>query len=264
MRTLVTALLVLLPGFAAAQPAQPPAGGSPGTLPPIGLPLAPIGLPLAPLGLSSGPTATQAAPARTPKRPSSDGAKRPHGRGGSPGFVYVVPTYGAYGWGVAAGATTPGASTPSGPAAEAAPDGTPSRRSEGVLQLDLRPRPTGQLFLDGVYVGTLAELGHDLTLPEGTHQLEIRQAGFKRFTLAVRIDAGRTLVYQGELERADPPPSSTIGAAGAAPSATPAPMAPVVRKPLYFIPGCYLGDVPPTEAGLPASCDPSRAVVYRP
>lgn len=261
MRALVTAFLVLLPGFATAQPAQPPDGGSHTTLPPIGLPLAPIGLPLAPLGLPSGPTATQSTAAPAPKRPNSDGGKRPHGRDGSPAVIYVMPAYGTYGWNVSAGAPTPVGPAASRPAAEAAPDRGSSRRPEGVLQLDLKPRPTGQLFLDGVYVGTLDDLGHDLTLPEGTHQLEIRQAGFKPFTLAVRIDAGRTLVYRGGLERADPPAASATVAAAAA---GPVPPAPVARKPFYFIPGCYLGDVPPKEAGLPASCDPSRAVVYRP
>ena len=40
--------------------------------------------------------------------------------------------------------------------------------------------------------------------------------------------------------------------------------APIARKPFYFIPGCYLGDVPPKDAGLPASCDQSKTVVVKP
>ena len=114
------------------------------------------------------------------------------------------------------------------------------------LRLDLQPRPSGQLFVDTAYVGTLDELGTEFTMAEGQHHLEIRQPGFKPFTLIVRIDEGRALVYRGELERVGPA------------------AAPIARKPFYYIPGCYLGDVPPKDAGLPTTCDQSRAVTYRP
>lgn len=47
------------------------------------------------------------------------------------------------------------------------------------------------------------------------------------------------------------------------PKPPPSAAASVTRKPFYFIPGCYLGDVPPEKAGLPATCDPGKVVVYR-
>ena len=46
---------------------------------------------------------------------------------------------------------------------------------------------------------------------------------------------------------------------GPAPTQVP-PRAPAT---IYFIPGCYLGDVPPKDAGLPAGCDASRAVTFK-
>ena len=100
--------------------------------------------------------------------------------------------------------------------------------------------------------------GTELTLAAGTRHLEIRQPGYQPFTLPVRIEDGRALVYRGSLERAPAQPTQHR------PGAVRPDAAPIVRKPLYFIPGCYLGDVPPKDAGLPATCDPSRAVVFRP
>jgi hypothetical protein len=64
---------------------------------------------------------------------------------------------------------------------------------------------------------------------------------------------------------ADPPPASTPAPEPAPPAAAPDPAAPpIARKPFYFIEGCYLGDVPPAEAKLPASCDPAKATIYWP
>jgi hypothetical protein len=36
------------------------------------------------------------------------------------------------------------------------------------------------------------------------------------------------------------------------------------RKTYYIIPGCYMGDVDPTEVRLPFGCDPARAVTIKP
>jgi len=171
-------------------------------------------------------------------------------------------------------ATTAGAATAAAPVASAAvatAPVVPSPPPTGTLRLDLQPSPTGQLFVEGAYVGTLDELGLDLTFATGTHRLEIREHGYEPFTLAVRIDADRHLVYRGMLTKLVNPPASPgspaptttpAPAPAAADSAAPAP--PVARKLFYFIPGCYLGDVPPKDAGLPATCDHSRAVTFRP
>jgi hypothetical protein len=46
------------------------------------------------------------------------------------------------------------------------------------------------------------------------------------------------------------------------PSAEPA--SPVSSTPIYLIPGCYLGNVAPESARLPASCDTKRVVTVAP
>ncbi len=244
MRVLIAALLLIVASLAEAQ--SPPAALDPArtsSLPPIGLPLPPIGLPLPGLGLApAGPTPTTTpGSARPPRRGGH------HRRSGGAGVIYVVP---AYGWDVGYGTSIPGFST--APAVAAPAPEAPARPAAGTLRLELQPRPTGQLFVDGAYVGTLDDLGSELTLLAGTRQIEIRQAGYQPFTLTARIDEGRALVYRGELQ--------PVPAAVAPPPASP----PIPRKPLYYIPGCYLGDVPPKDAGLPPACDPSRAVTFRP
>ena len=247
MRVLSAVLLFALPAFANA---QTPADARTSTLPPIGLALPPIGLPLAPIGLAPpGPTPTisERPPAR-PREQSRHGRQRP-GRSG-PGVIYVVA---AYGWSNASLEAAAAAPAPAAVPAPAAP-------ATGTLHLDLQPPPTGQLFLDGAYVGTLDALGTDLTLAAGTRQVEIRQPGYRPFTLTARIEEGRSLEYRGALE----PAAAAAPAAPAAPAAIQPPAAPIARKPLYFIPGCYLGDVPPREAGLPPACDPNKAVTFKP
>ena len=280
MRSVLAVLLLLVPGASFAQtPSARPETPATTVLPPIGLPLPPIGLSLPPIGLApSTPT-----PTTSPRVADADRTRRDR-RGDTPHRrpslmpIYVVPAYGVYAWAPLApsttGAATPGLATagpeatPPSTATPASADRVPSRPPTGTLRLELQPRATGQLFLDDAYVGTLDELGTEFTLAEGRHQLEIRQPGFRPFTLTVRIDEGRALVYRGELERIAAPssPAQTL-AQTLAPAAAPAPAPPIAsiaRKPFYFIPGCYLGDVPPKDAGLPATCDQSRAVVFRP
>lgn len=275
MRQLLVALLLLVPALAAAQYPRPPAEPSQTpALPAIGLSLAPIGLPLPHIGLPpANPTPTQSPPAPATGVERGDGHRR-RGRT-SPAVVYIVP---GYGWGTPFGTTTPGAVTSSAPvtAASVAAAAVPPPAATGTLSLDLHPTPTGQLFVEGAYVGTLAELGSDLTFVAGTHRLEIRERGYEPFILAVQIVAGRHLIYRGALTGlADPtaaparaatpaPASAATAAPASAALGSPPPPPPVARKLFYFIPGCYLGDVPPKDAGLPATCDQTRAVTFLP
>lgn len=60
------------------------------------------------------------------------------------------------------------------------------------------------------------------------------------------------------------PPAETTPTPAPPPSAVGEPEPPPAPKPLYFVPGCYLGDVPPADAHLPATCDLTKTVVYRP
>lgn len=255
----IAALLLTLPPLARAQTPRPAdSPPAPSTLPPIGLPLPQIGLPLPPLGLDPGPTSTTTPKPAAPARPPQRGQGPHRGRTAPPAVIYVVPSYG---WSVHESAPTPGVTVPAAPAPTVASE----RPAAGTLRLELQPRPTGQLYVDGAYVGTLDDLGTDLTLQAGTRRLEIRQPGYRPFELAVRIEDGRALTYKGTLDPQPPAsaPPRVPATAATAPPATPA-AAPIPRKPFYYIPGCYLGDVPPRDAGLPPTCDVSRAVIFKP
>ena len=209
MRLLIAALLLLtVPGLAGAQSSRASRARAPQppqqqqevpALPPIGLRLPPIGLPLPAIGLpplEAGNPAPFASPA--PRRSHPGGEKR-RGRPG-PNVIYVVP---AYGW-----SATPVAPAPEAPVAAPVVETPPRvapRQPVGTLRLDLQPRVGGQVFVDGVYVGTLDEFGDELTLDAGTRQVELRQAGFETLTLPVRIDDGRALTYRGSLAAAGCP-----------------------------------------------------------
>jgi hypothetical protein len=215
-------------------------------LPSIGLPLPPIGLPLPLLGLPPAGTPTTSPPRRAPKAPRDRRGRHVHG----PSVVYFVSPYG---WAAPAGAAAPGATSPAPDPAELDVTSAPT----GILRLDLHPRDIGDVFVDGFFAGALADVGADVALEAGPHQVEIRAAGFEPLFVKVRIEKNRAITYRGHLlpEPAVATPEPAAPDVGASP---------VVRKPFYFIPGCYLGDVPPKDAGLPASCDPSRATIYKP
>jgi hypothetical protein len=70
-----------------------------------------------------------------------------------------------------------------------------------------------------------------------------RKHGYETTRFNVMTTSNESLTYRRELTR------------------VPAlPPAPIPSTPVYFIPGCYLGNVLPQDAGLPASCDLSRAI----
>jgi hypothetical protein len=257
------ALLVLL-GLPAVVAAQSGAASQPSSfsgLSPIGLPLAPIGLPLAPIGLP--PVVDNRPPASVnPKPPTGERPARPakpghvpkHGRGA--GVIYWVPAY--YGdWSLSGTNTTP----PGSGVTVYPPYGTESDGETGLLRLEVRP--TGlQVIVDGYFVGTIAEIDSALELLEGTHRIELRAAGYQPMSFDVRITAGRAITYRDELTRTTAnrdvePPS---------PDATPAPEPAPVSEPttIYFIPGCYLGNVPPADLPLPPGCDLSRLITRTP
>jgi hypothetical protein len=199
---------------------------------PIGLPLPSIGLPLPSIGLSPAPTeAWRPAAGPGPERP---GQHRP--RRHQPAVVYFMP---AYPW------VTPQYQTaaPSVPL----PMPPPPAPATGRLRLEVEPSDHLQLFVDGVYIGTPADLGAEIDLPPGSPRIEIRAPGYKTLTFDVQIVAARTITYRGALDRD----------ADAAPPAPP-PAALPGSTTLYFIPGCYLGNVPPADVKLPAGCDLAR------
>ena len=211
-------------------------------LAPIGLPLAPIGLPLPRIGLSpfpSGRTSVRDTPNADFSRPSSPYDRRRLGRHNAPAIFYVIPP--DWWW----GGYAPGTVTTVAP-----PERKPAK---GSLRVELQPDLNAQVYLDGYYVGLLSEFPSGWPLDPGPHQLELHADGYQPAAIDVQVFEGRVATYRGSLAVASPPPPR-----GPEPPTPIEPRAPM--GPVYFIPGCYLGNVPPQEVALPPGCDPATAV----
>jgi hypothetical protein len=117
----------------------------------------------------------------------------------------------------------------------------------GLLRLSVTP-PSAQVFLDSYFVGTGSDIEAQrvLRLDAGPHRLEFRAAGYQSQTVDVRTLPYETATYTVALE------SDRQLAAAAAPQRAAAPAA---SGPMYLIPNCYLGNVPPRPSRLPAGCD---------
>lgn len=229
-------------------------------MPPIGLPLPQIGLPLPPIGLpplSSG---------FGPIIPFHDGeypgsafaaarAYRNEFRGpivASPffptPFIVYVPQYIPV---LVTESVTP-----------AAREKDYRRRLTGSLLVDVHPNDV-QVFVDGYYAGNPQDSRGLFALEPGPHNVEIIAPGYETVSFNVKIMADESITYRRVLTPANSAPTNSTPAPGAQQKASPAADKPVAKT-FYLIPGCYLGDVPPKDARLPATCDVSRAVVYQP
>jgi hypothetical protein len=129
----------------------------------------------------------------------------------------------------------------------------------GALRLEVEPRESLQIFIDGVYVGTPADLGDEIEIPPGTRRIELRAPGYRTLTFTAEIADGRSITYRGSLERFPDSP-----AAAAAPAAPAARVAPAGSRVMYVIPGCYLGNVSPKNVALPEGCDISKLTTISP
>lgn len=222
--TLAAIAIAALPAVAAAQVTSAPPPPFTPSLPPIGLPLPPIGLPLPPLGL--------------PPPPSTAPVVEP-GRQNHPRFVFLVPyNYWDYRY--------PGMATAEAPPKE-------QRKQEprsGALRFDVQPEKILQVFVDGYYVGTPEDFDSELELVIGTHTVELSAPGYESVKFEVKIDGTRPITYRGELKPLGEKPATEV--------APPPP--PVPPSTLYYIPGCYLGNVDPNTVALPANCDMSKLV----
>lgn len=232
--------LALLLGLPAAVAGQSVAGGAFAPLPPIGLPLPEIGLPLPMIGL---PPAINGSPRVGGHTPEGIGTEhRRHGRRGTfqspPIVVYLVP---AYGW-----------DYPTFPSREPRPAPPAQEPATGRLRLDVEPKAILQVYVDSYYVGIVDDLNGELTLEAGPHTIELRAPGYEALTFDVKIVAKSSITYRGALEPEKPRATDVI----------PAAVIPATPPTFYFIPGCYVGNVPPKEARLPATCDASRVITY--
>ncbi len=122
-----------------------------------------------------------------------------------------------------------------------------------------QPTPTGRLilgaqpdnarvFVDGYYAGvpedfSVAQGGG--VLEAGQHRIDVTAPGYEAVSVDVRIAPNQSVTYRDALRKIPPP---------AAPSAP---------TTFYLIPGCYMGNVPPKDARLPATCDLGRAVEFK-
>jgi hypothetical protein len=246
MRALSAAIaMLMLSGAAAAQPSAPVAGSVP-PLPPIGLPLPQIGLPHPPTGLP----VVGSQPTRNGGYAAAPGRRKPHGS--VLPVVYFLPVYG---WPYVAADAKPTDADERAPRAA-------SPGLAGRLRLDISPEGDHQVYVDGYYVGTPADAGGGLELEAGAHTLEISAPGYETLRVPISVASGRSITYRGVLTASVPPSPPPAAPAAAAPG--PAPAGPAAPMTYYIIRGCYLGNVPPKDAGLPPGCDPDRAIAVTP
>lgn len=216
---------------APTQSTAPPERGT------IGLPLPQIGLPHPPMGLP---------PEKSPARKSGDGEpRRERPRLAVP--VYPWP----YGWvvveparGAAAGPAAPS------PQATAQPDPVPSSTR---LRVVVEPRVEQQVYVDGYYIGDFDAAREGFQIAAGAHSLEVRADGYDTLEVPIQLEAGRPIAFRGQLR----PVSHATGVGREDSPKAAAPMT------FYAIPGCYMGNVPPQDASLPASCDLSKTITIR-
>jgi hypothetical protein len=144
----------------------------------------------------------------------------------------------------------PGTYLPWGPFPEGVDYPRAIAQAYGYLQLQLQPF-SAQVYVDGLYVGTVDDLRGGRRLGAGPHRLEIRAPGYQSISIDIRIDPGQTTFYRTDLT-----------AVAAAPVVAPAVAA--NPKTFYVIPGCYAGDRKPDAQRLPAGCQASNVFTLPP
>jgi hypothetical protein len=193
--------------------------------------------------------------------------RRPHYT--QPPVVYVLPPYRYFdqgttlSYGVSSSTTylTP-------PPPNVATYAPPPLPEIGVLRLEVEPSHVLQVFVDGLFIGSLADIGNEIELRLGARRIELRAPGYRTLIFDTEIVPDRMVVYRGELERV---PEASAPRAPRAPQA-PAPQAPQApeapqaarSRTMYLIPGCYMGNVQPTAAMLRSGCDLSKLVTMTP
>jgi len=120
----------------------------------------------------------------------------------------------------------------------------------GYLQLQLQPLGA-QVYVDGLYVGTVDDLRAGRRLDVGPHHLEIRAPGYQSISIDIRIDPGQTTYYRTDL--------TTVATTPVA-----APTVAANPKTFYVIPGCYAGDRKPDAQRLPQGCQASDVFALPP
>ena len=128
--------------------------------------------------------------------------------------------------------------------------------SPARLILDIHP-PTAQVFADGYYIGIPEDFRFEdggAVLEPGPHRIDILARGYEPVTFDVNLTRGQSATFRHILTPIMRAPEPAPDAAVKVPPAAKQPAT------FYLIPGCYMGNVPPKEANLPATCDIARAV----
>jgi hypothetical protein len=127
------------------------------------------------------------------------------------------------------------------------------------LILDIHP-PTAQVFADGYYIGIPEDFRFEdggAVLEPGPHRIDVVARDYEPVSFDVNLARGQSATFRHYLTQIvrgpQRGPDTTVN--------TP----PAATKPttFYLIRGCYLGNVPPKEANLPATCDIARAVSFQ-
>ena len=131
-------------------------------------------------------------------------------------------------------------------------------RATGTLRIELQSGVDPQIFLDGYYVGLYSDaLGGELTVDAGAHALELHEDGYEPLHVDVQVPQDAVVTYRAELKWIVPSSPPVVE--------EPRPASPPpLPTTIYVIPGCYVGNVSPREAMLPAGCDPRDAIEFPP
>jgi hypothetical protein len=131
-------------------------------------------------------------------------------------------------------------------------------RAVGTLRIQLDSGVDPQIYIDGFYVGLYSDaIGGELTVDPGAHTLELHEDGYEPLRADIQVAQGAVVTYRPGLKWSEPAAASVTEA----PRPSSPPPSPTT---IYVIPGCYVGNVPPREAMLPAACDPRDAIEFPP
>ena len=177
-----------------------------------------------------------------------------------PPLIYVLPPYRYF-----PSYTTLGYGVTEYPVSEAPPP-PPQTPETGFLRLEIEPQQSVQVFVDGLYIGMLGDIGIELELGLGPRRIELRAPGYRTVVFDTQIVWDRTVIYRGSLERIEEAPAAPAPKAPQAPEAPQAPQAPQApgSRTMYLIPGCYMGNVQPTAGMLRPGCDISKLTTITP
>ena len=127
------------------------------------------------------------------------------------------------------------------------------------LMLEIQP-PVAQVFSDGYYIGIPEDFRFEnvgAVLEPGPHRIDLLARGYEPVSFDVNLTRGQSATFRHVLTPLVRAPQPAPDAVVKAPLAAKAPTT------FYLIPGCYMGNVPPKDANLPATCDVARAVTFQ-